>query len=89
MSEHNAMIKARSPLSVTRQCQLLAVLRSSVYARPQNVSEADVELMGQIDELYLKRHVLRQWRLRDELQQRRQGCWHQTLNRQTPDAVSS
>ena len=49
MNERKAMIKARQEISVTRQCQLLAVPRSSVYARPRSVSEADVELMRQID----------------------------------------
>ena len=54
MTERKAMIKARQPLSVTRQCHLLAVPRSSAYARPQDVSAADIDLMRQLDEFYLK-----------------------------------
>jgi putative transposase len=70
MSERKAMIKARQEISVTRQCQLLAVPRSSAYARPQRVSEADGEMMRQIDELYLKWPFYGSRRLREELQQR-------------------
>ena len=54
MSERKAMVKARLPLSVTRQCQLLAVPRSSAYARAQPVSSVDLALMRLLDELYLK-----------------------------------
>ncbi len=54
MTERKALIKAKPGLSVTRQCQLLAVPRSSAYARPQDVSAAGSDLMGQLDELYLK-----------------------------------
>ncbi len=43
MTERKAMIKARQPLSVTRQCHLLAVPRSSAYALPQAVSAADID----------------------------------------------
>ena len=68
MSERKAMIKARQGISVTRQCQLLAVPRSSAYARPQRVPAVDVELMRQIDELYLKWPFYGSRRLHDELQ---------------------
>lgn len=54
MTERKAMIKPRQPLSVTRQCHLLAVTRSSAYARLQAVSAEDTNLMRQLDELYLK-----------------------------------
>lgn len=53
MSERKAIIKARPEISITRPCQLLAVPRLSAYTRPQHVAEVDVELMRQIDELYL------------------------------------
>ena len=69
MTERKAMIKARQPLSVTRQCHLLAVPRSSAYARPQDVSAADIGLMRQLDELYLKWPFYGSRRLCDELQQ--------------------
>jgi len=54
MNERKARITLKAGLSVTRQCQLLAVPRSSVYPRPRDVAKADLELMRQIDELYLK-----------------------------------
>ena len=69
MTERKAMIKARQPLSVTRQCHLLAVPRSSAYARPQDVSAANIDLMRQLDELYLKWPFYGSRRLCDELRQ--------------------
>ena len=68
MSERKAMIKARQEISVTRQCQLLAVPRSSAYARAQSVAEGALELMRQIDELYLQWPFYGSRRLRDKLQ---------------------
>jgi len=47
------MIDRRHPLPVTRQCQLLAVARSSVYYTPQPVPAATLALMRQLDELHL------------------------------------
>lgn len=68
MSERKAMIKARQEISVTRQCQLLAVPRSSAYARALSVAEGALELMRQIDELYLQWPFYGSRRLRDKLQ---------------------
>ena len=70
MIERKAMVKARQEISVTRQCQLLAVARSSVYARPPAVSETDLTLMRLMDEMYLKWPFYGSRRLCDELQQR-------------------
>src|SRR5512136_3168629 len=47
------MISREHPLPVTRQCQLLALPRSSVYYTPQPVSAATLTLMRQLDELHL------------------------------------
>ena len=41
-------------LSVTRQCQLVGLNRSTLYYRPVDESAATVALMRRIDELYLK-----------------------------------
>ncbi len=41
-------------LSITRQCELLSMSRSSYYYRPKPVSDHDLELMRLIDEQYLK-----------------------------------
>jgi len=48
------MISQEHPLPVTRQCQLLALPRSSVYYTPQPVSAGDLALMRQLDELHLE-----------------------------------
>lgn len=47
------MIDRSDKLPVVRQCQLLALSRSSVYYTPQPVSESDLALMRRIDELPL------------------------------------
>ncbi len=70
MTERKAMIKAQQSLTVTRQCQLLAVPRSSAYARLQDVSTAALALMRQLDELHLKWPFYGSRRLCVELQQR-------------------
>ena len=41
-------------LSVSRQCRLLGVSRSTLYYRPLGESAATLELMRRIDELYLQ-----------------------------------
>ena len=48
------MIDHQHPLPVTRQCQLLALPRSSVSYTPQPVPAADLALMRQLDELHLE-----------------------------------
>lgn len=70
MTERKAMIKAGQRLSVSRQCQLLAVPRSSFYGRVRGTSVADLERMRHLDELYLKWPFYGSRRLCDELQQR-------------------
>ncbi len=69
MTARKTMIKVKQGLSITRQCELLAVPRSSVYAHPQDVSTADITLMRQLDELYLKWPFYGSRRLCVELQQ--------------------
>jgi len=46
--------------SISRQCQLLSLSRSSFYYAPVPVSAEDLELMRLIDEQYLKNTHLRQ-----------------------------
>jgi putative transposase len=48
------MIDRQHPLPVVRQCQILALARSSVYAVPQPVAAANLTLMRQLDELHLQ-----------------------------------
>jgi len=47
------MIDRQHPLPVTRQCRLVAVVRSSVYYTPRPVRAGDLALMRQLDELHL------------------------------------
>jgi putative transposase len=48
------MIDRKHGLPVSKQARLLGMARSSVYYRPQPVSEADQKLMRRIDELHLE-----------------------------------
>ena len=49
------MIRRNHPeLSLSRQCRLLSLSRSSVYHTPQGESAQNLELMRWIDELFLK-----------------------------------
>lgn len=60
-------------LPVTRQCELLALPRSSVYYESRgSVPEADLALMRLLDELHLKYPFMGSRRLRDEL--KKLGC---------------
>jgi putative transposase len=61
------MITRDHPLPVTRQCQLVALPRSSVYYRPQPVSTADLVLMRQLDERHLAHPFAGSRMLRDLL----------------------
>src|ERR1700675_3646780 len=53
MAERNAMITRTHALPVVRQCQLLALSRSTAYYPPTPVSAAGLTLMRRIDELHL------------------------------------
>jgi putative transposase len=48
------MIDRSDKLSISRQAKLLGISRGSVYYLPQGVSEAQMALMRQIDELHLE-----------------------------------
>jgi putative transposase len=48
------MIDRNSNLSIKRQCAFLQLPRSTVYYKPEEVSESDLRLMRCIDELHLK-----------------------------------
>ena len=68
--ERKAMITCNHPdLSLSRQCEVLAISRSSYYYTPKGESGENLELMRRIDELFLKypfygsRQMVRQlWR---------------------------
>ena len=53
--ERKAMIAPGRPgLSVSRQCRLLSISRSSFYYAPRGESPENLALMRRIDELFLK-----------------------------------
>ena len=45
-------------LSLTRQCRLLGLNRSSLYYRPKGVNKEDLALMRRIDEIYTERSTM-------------------------------
>lgn len=61
------MIIPDHALPIVRQCQLLDVARSTVYYRPQAVSDLDDELMKRIDALHLEWPFLGSRRISDAL----------------------
>jgi putative transposase len=64
------MITSQHPLPVTRQCQLLALSRSSVYYAARPVPAATLALMRQLDELHLEYPFAGSRMLRDLLRLR-------------------
>ncbi len=53
--ERKAMITREHPeLSLSRQCEVLSISRSSFYHAPKGESPATLALMRRIDELFLK-----------------------------------
>ena len=62
------MIDRDHPLSITRQADLLAISRGSVYYLPRPASEADLALMRKLDELHLEHPFMGARMLRDQLQ---------------------
>lgn len=61
------MIDKESELSIFRQCQILKLSRSSIYYNPAEVSEKDLALMREIDEIHLKYPFYGSRRIRNEL----------------------
>jgi putative transposase len=61
------MINPEHPLPVVRQCELLALARSTAYYQPLPTPESDLALMRRLDELHLKWPFLGARKLRDLL----------------------
>lgn len=53
-SERRALVDKAGKLSVTKQCQLLSISRSSIYYQPAQESDLNLELMKEIDKKYLQ-----------------------------------
>lgn len=64
------MIDKEHPLPITEQCRILDLARSSVYYEPAPVSERDLLLMREIDEIHLKYPFFGSRRIRNELWER-------------------
>jgi len=64
------MVDRTDPLPVVRQCQLLAVPRSTFYYQRQGIGEDDLALMRRIDECHLKHPYYGSRRIRGWLEDR-------------------
>ena len=68
------MVDRQHPsLSVSRQCRLLGVSRSTLYYQPLGISQEDMELMKLIDQQYLERPFFGSRRMAVWL--RKEGYW--------------
>jgi putative transposase len=63
------MINREHDLSLTQQCQLLNLSRSSIYYETVAISSRDLELMRLIDEVHLELPFYGSRRIRDELKE--------------------
>lgn len=61
------MIDRKGPLSVTRQCELLSLSRSTAYYQPTGAPDEELKLMRRIDEMHLQRPFYGSRRIRDWL----------------------
>ncbi len=61
------MIDRTHPLPITRQAEVLAIARSTVYALPRPIPERDLDLMNRIDRLHLEMPYAGSRMLRDLL----------------------
>ena len=62
------MIERDHPLSLSRQCELLALPRSTFYYRPAEAPAGELALMRRLDELHLEFPWMGSRSLRDQLQ---------------------
>jgi putative transposase len=62
------MVDRKEPLSVVRQCELLALPRSTFYHVPKPVTQEELQLMGLIDRCHLKYPFYGSRRIRDWLE---------------------
>jgi putative transposase len=64
------MVDKKNPLSVARQCSLLALPRSTFYHTPKPVAAEELELMKLIDRCHLEKPFYGSRRVRDWLEDR-------------------
>jgi putative transposase len=75
------MIDRNHDLSVVRQCQILALARSTAYYTPKPTSTEDLALMRRIDELHLEYPFAGSRMLRDMLRHEGQTVGRQRIRR--------
>lgn len=63
----NLIEKKNEQISVKKQCSLLGIARSSLYYRPEGISEEDRETMNLIDEIYTAHPFYGNRRIKAEL----------------------
>ena len=61
------MIQEKSPVSLSRQCQILGISRSGMYYKPVPVNETDLRLMRLIDKIHLIHPYFGARRISDKL----------------------
>jgi putative transposase len=61
------MIDKENKLPITRQCEILDLNRSGIYYKPVSLSEADRDLMCQIDKIHMDYPFYGSRKIRDEL----------------------
>ena len=67
MSERKAKVDRQHALPLSRQCEVLALSRSSAYRLPAAVSGEELDLMRKLDALHLRHPFKGSRRLRDDL----------------------
>ena len=75
------MINRTHSLSLVKQCQTLAVIRSGLYYHPRPDSDADLKLMRLIDEIHLNRPFLGSRRITDALRALEYRVNHKRIQR--------
>jgi putative transposase len=66
-AERKTKVDRCHKLPISRQCEVLAISRSSAYRAPAELSEETLDLMRKLDELYLRYPFKGSRRLRDDL----------------------
>ena len=66
-AERKTKVDRCHKLPISRQCEVLAISRSSAYRAPAGLSEETLDLMRKLDELHLRYPFKGSRRLRDDL----------------------
>lgn len=62
--------KDKSTMSICRQCELLSLARSTLYYTPSKASDRDIQMMRDLDELYLEDPTRGTRRMKNELRKK-------------------